>query len=82
MSKEIAPADLEKFAFTYHRNGIMGHSFTACGFEYMGIPMRAVVFDAKTYAVTSGDLADRWRGDHFINAIEARIAEGVPEAVN
>lgn len=76
----------EIIACEYHRNGIAGAGFYVCDFlfsdEYQtDVEARAVVFpddEEKTprnYAITTMDPRERWRGDHFIDALWPKIKE-------
>lgn len=61
----------------YHRNGICGAGFFAVDFiwsdgDFKNQKARAIIFpngDDKPeyYSITSEDISDRWRGDHFID---------------
>lgn len=71
---------LKDFKCDYHRNGICGIGFWNCYFTHEKIPMRAVVFlnddsKAEYYAVTSDEVHQRWRGDHFIDDLIYSIKE-------
>ena len=69
----------------YHRNGIMGVGFYVFDFVWRDeddedVYARAIVFSPDSdsekpthYAVTVGDARQRFRGDHFIDAIWAEI---------
>jgi hypothetical protein len=61
----------------FHRNGVCGMGFYVVDFvfsdeELSDIAARAIIFpdDEKTptyYAITTEDICDKWRGDHFID---------------
>ena len=74
---------------SYHRNGICGMGFYNCSFEADTgpesgwQPFNAIVFPKPEsqdedwyYAVTTpGDINQKWRGDHFVDALWALIRE-------
>jgi len=71
----IRAKDLIGFSCRYHRNGICGAEFHACAFTFQGRAMRAVVFEGEAQcAVLSDDIDERWRGDHFADALREMIA--------
>jgi hypothetical protein len=85
----VAIKDIHKFDCRYHRNGVSGEGFFACSFIYgrgkQAKNMTAVVFPVEvdgqgeeyrkcTAVMTVGDVADRWRGDHFDGALREHIA--------
>lgn len=71
----IRMSDLKGFDARYHRNGVGGAGFFACKFRYKRREMTAVVFDLDGhYAVMSGSIDERWRGDDFEGAMRESIA--------
>ena len=65
--------------YDYHRNGVCGIGFYAVDFvwsdrDYTNMTARAILFsngdDTPThYALTTEDVTDHWRGDHFVDVL-------------
>lgn len=74
----ILESDLKDFACRFHRNGVAGEGFHLCRFVWregrISRLMFATVFDhTGRIAVHSQDIAERWRGDDFEDALRASI---------
>ena len=79
----------------YHRNGVCGIGFIAADFiwsddDYKNVKARAIIFEDDLdsrdkpirYAITSENVSDCWRGDHFIDQLWKLVSNDLDNKFN
>lgn len=77
----MKPSDFSQFSARFHRNGISGMPFHACGFLFRRgrkwEPMTAIVFATPGHVAVANPAfpESRWRGDEFEPVLRQLIAD-------